>query len=400
MAKSALTSCYIPYRSWWSSPFCRWQGSLGRSHSIELAAQVTRDALAARDIAVDQLDGVVLGITVPQKQGFYGAPWLANLIGADTLSGPTVSQACATSVRAMMTAALEVEYGSRACVGTICCDRTSNGPHITYPDPGGVGGRGVSEDPVWDNFNADPNTGLAMILTAENVAKAEGITREEQDALTLLRHQQYEDALADDRAFQRRYMVPVTFSKRGKVVKTVDADEGIFPTTAEGLAKLRPVIKGGTVTFGSQTFPGDGNAGMLITDADHAKRLAPDAPATIRVLGFGEARVEKGMMPKAVVPAAVAAMASAGVDRADVAAWKTHNPFAVNDVYFCRELGLETAAVNRYGSPLIWGHPQGPTGLRGVMELVEELIERGGGIGVFSGCAAGDTAMAMVVAVD
>jgi acetyl-CoA acetyltransferase len=83
----------------------------------------------------------------------------------------------------------------------------------------------------------------------------------------------------------------------------------------------------------------------------------------------------------------------------DCKAFKTHNPFAINDVYFCRETGVAPEKVNRYGSPLVWGHPQAPTGLRAMIELIEELADAGGGIGLFSGCAAGDTAMAVVLRV-
>ena len=84
----------------------------------------------------------------------------------------------------------------------------------------------------------------------------------------------------------------------------------------------------------------------------------------------------------------------------DVKAVKTHNPFAVNDVYFAREMGIDVSAMNRYGSSLVWGHPQAPTGGRLIIELIEELVEAGGGYGLFTGCAAGDTALAVVVKVE
>jgi len=71
----------------------------------------------------------------------------------------------------------------------------------------------------------------------------------------------------------------------------------------------------------------------------------------------------------------------------------------VNDVYFCREMGVSKEAMNNYGSSLIWGHPQGPTGMRLMIELIEELVLRGGGYGLFAGCAAGDTAAAVVLKV-
>lgn len=390
----AFQSAYIPYRAWWSSPFCRWQGSLASVHSVELAARVARRAFALRGLPVEALDGLVLGLTVHQKQSFYGAPWLASLIGAPGLAGPTVSQACATSARALATASYEVEVGGRECVAAICGDRTSNGPHVYYPNPQGPGGKGTAEDPVWDNFGADPNTGEAMLQTAEHVAREHGITREEQHETMLFRYEQYQAAIAGDRAFQRRYMVPAEVGK-----KLVEADEGVFPTTAEGLAKLRPVLEGGTVTYGAQTFPADGTAGLLVTTRERAQALVPNAPATVRVLGYGEARVAKARMPTAVVPAARRALQHAGIALGDISAFKTHNPFAINDIYFCRTLDIAPERVNRYGSPLIYGHPQAPTGLRAMIELIEELLERGGGRGLFSGCAAGDTAAAVVIEV-
>ncbi|HAK54186.1 MAG: thiolase family protein [Vicinamibacterales bacterium] len=392
----SLERTFIPYGAYWSTPFCKWQGRLAGEHSMKLAAGVVRSAAGEGRLRPERLDGIVLGTTVMQRQSFYGAPWLAGMIGADRLTGPTISQACATSAAIVASAALQIEAGQRECVLAIACDRTSNGPHVYYPDPSGPGALGKAENPVWDNFNRDPFAGNAMIETAENVAREAGITREEQDAMALLRSEQYQAALADDRAFQKRYMMPVVLNAGKKNEQVVDRDEGVFGTTAEGLARLKPVQEGGTVTFGTQTYPADGNAGVVLCTREAAARLAIRSGVTVQVLGFGSARAKKGFMPMAVVPAARQALDAAGVAIADCAVVKTHNPFAVNDVYLCRELALEPAKVNRYGSPLVYGHPQAPTGLRAMVELIEELVERGGGLGLFTGCAAGDTAMAVV----
>ncbi len=394
-----MEKTFVPYGCYFSAPFCRWQGTLGAHNAIELAAGTTKNFLADRQIDPEVLQSLVLGYTVPQRHSFYGAPWLAGLIGAPGISGQMVGQACATSARIVANAALEVEAGLRQAVLTVACDRTSNGPHIYYPNPGGTGGMGVTEDPVWDNFNKDPWAGQAMIATAENVASEAGITREEQDTLTLRRDEQYQAALADDRAFQRRYMVPVPVPKGRKKIVEVEADEGVFPTTVDGLAKLRPVLPDGTVTFGTQTYPADGNAGMVVCDQERAKALSKDPAKVIRLISFGEARVAKGKMPTAVVPAARQALTRAGIDVSQCAAIKTHNPFAVNDLYFARQMGVDAETMNNYGSPLIYGHPQGPTGLRVMVELMEELCAGSGGYGLFSGCAAGDTAMAIVIKV-
>ena len=105
-------------------------------------------------------------------------------------------------------------------------------------------------------------------------------------------------------------------------------------------------------------------------------------------------------MPAANAPAIRRVLDRAGIGLEEVKAIKTHNPFAVNDCHLSRELGIPVAGMNNYGCSLIWGHPQAPTGMRLVMELIEELVLLGGGYGLFSGCAAGDTAAAIVIRVD
>ena len=153
------------------------------------------------------------------------------------------------------------------------------------------------------------------------------------------------------------------------------------------------------MTFGGQTHPADGNAAMLITSAEKAKALSRNAAIRIQPVGFGQARAELAYMPEAPVPAAQAALRQAGIGLDELVAVKTHNPFAVNDIYFSRTLIYPLEKMNNYGCSLIWGHPQGPTGLRSVIELIEELVERGGGYGLFTGCAAGDTGLAVVIKV-
>ncbi len=187
-----FSQTFIPYGAYWSSPFCRWQGSIGHLHSIELAGETARAFHQRRSNSPERIDRLLLGINVPPRAAFYGAPWLAGMIGAPQITGATIGQACATSARLVASAALEIETGQRRCALTVGCDRTSNGPHILYPDPTGIGGRGRAEDPVWDNFNNDPFAGEAMLATAEHVAREAGITREEQDGMALLRYEQYQ----------------------------------------------------------------------------------------------------------------------------------------------------------------------------------------------------------------
>ena len=398
-----LEKAYIPYGGYWSTPFCRWQGSFGHLHALKFAAEVAVKALSERRIRADVFDGLLLGWTVPQQFRFYGAPWVAGLIGAPGLTGPMFSQACATSGRVISSAAMEIELGVHSVLLALLCDRTSNSPHIYYPNPLAVGGIGDREDWVWDNFGRDPYAKNSMAQTAENVARKAGIDRAAQDDVALMRFEQYQDALKDDSAFLRRFMVlplEVKDPSGRKVINTVAGDEGVFPTTAEGLGKLKPVLEGGTVTFGTQTHPADGNVGVIVTTRERAAELSRDPKLTVRVVSFGEGRADKGFMPMANVPASRQALQRAGLTIKDVKAVKTHNPFSINDIFLAKELGIEVSAMNRFGSSLVWGHPQAPTGARLIVELIEELVQGGGGYGLFTGCAAGDTAFAVIVKVD
>jgi acetyl-CoA acetyltransferase family protein len=386
----------IPLRAAWSSPFLRWQGPAADVNSLDLAQQVTARALDEGGIEWP-VEELVLGWTVPQKEAFYGAPTLAARLGFPGVSGPMVSQACATSVAAIHAAAASQHGSDSGARLVVTTDRTSNGPHIVYPRSDGPGGTADSENWVVDAFDRDPMTGDAMLVTAERVASEAGFRKPELDELTARRYEQYEDALAGDRAFQRRWMIPITAGS-GRRASEVDGDFGVRPTTIEGLRGLQPVQPDGVVSYGSQTHPADGAAGVVITTEGQARDVGVDGPFA-KVVASGFARVQPGTMPKAPVPAARAALNDAGLDFADVDIVKTHNPFAVNDLWFARETGVDVDAMNPYGCSLVYGHPQGPTGARAIVELIHALEERGGGRGLFAGCAAGDTGAALVVEV-
>jgi acetyl-CoA acetyltransferase family protein len=396
-------SAVLPYGAWWSTPFARWQGSLAHLHSVTFAAHVARRALARRGIAAESFDHGVLGSTVPQRGAFYGLPWLMGEIGAGAVAGPTIAQACATGARALQSAIAEVDAGAAEACLVVCADRTSNGPHLYYPAPENPGGTGEHEDWILDSFARDPWAGQSMLETAENVARKHGIDTARQHALVVQRYAQYADALADDARFLRRFMelpFEVPDARFRKTRAMLEGDEGIHPTSAEGLAKLQPVRPGGTVTYGAQTHPADGNAAIVVTTRERAAEFTREPAIEIRVLAFAQARVAPAHMPEAPAPAARKALDRAGIAAADLDAIKTHNPFVVNDIVLADALGVDAESMNRFGSSLVWGHPHAATGLRSIIELVEELVLRGGGTGLFAGCAAGDSAMAAVVRVD
>lgn len=392
-----LTKAYIPYGGYYSSPFSRWQGSFANDNAIVLGAQTAKRWLAEKNWDPGMLDYLYLGTTVGQHYLFYGSTWAAHLMGAGHMPGVTLMQACSTSTTCIYQACVGVETGLFNQPFCLMVDRCSNGPHTVWPNVKGPGGQVESEDWVMDHFGYDPTAKGAMIQTAENVAAEVGLTREECDRVALRRYEQYMDALADDQAFQKRYMFPVEVKVSKKKTNLVAADEGVFPTNAEGLAKLRPVLPDGVHTFGAQTHPADGNAGVLVTTRDQAKDLSTDPNIEVQVLSYGFHRAKKGFMAMAVVPACRMALEKAGISIDDVKTIKTHNPFASNDLYLAKEFNIDVMAFNNYGSPIVFGHPQGPTAGRCIIEGIEEVAMNGGGYLLFGGCAAGDTAGAMVL---
>jgi acetyl-CoA acetyltransferase len=394
-----LTKVFIPYKGYFSSPFARWQGSMANENAIVLAAETSKRWLAEKNWNPGVFDYLFLGITVHQHHGFYGGPWAAALMGATGIPGLLVSQACSTSTVCIYQASVGVETGLYKTPICLMTDRCSNGPHTIWPNPQGPGAQVISEDWLMDNFSKDPWAGEAMVKTAENVAKEEGITREECDSVTLRRYEQYTDALADDRAFQKRYMYPVMLKVSKKKTIMLEEDEGIMETTAEGLAALKPVLPDGVLTFGAQTHPADGNCAITVTTRDKAKELSADPEVEIQVVSYGYARTKPAHMAAAVYPAAKMALDNANISANEVKAIKTHNPFAANDVFLARKLNVDVNSMNNYGCSLIFGHPQGPTAGRLIIEGIEEVVMAGGGYMLFAGCAAGDTAAALVVKV-
>lgn len=390
---------YVPYKGYWCSPFCRWQGSLQNENATELAAVAARRFLELRGITPDVFDSVVYGATIPQPQWFFDAPYFATLMGNPNISGPRVSQACATSTVCLNYAASLVEVGSNTTILVAAADRTSNCPNILWPNPSGPGGKPHFESWMMDGFNWDPIAETSPLGTADNVARKHGITREESDALVLNRYNKYLDALAEDRKFQKGYMLPLEVRLSRKETIIVEEDEGIIPCTPEGLAKLKPAAPDSILTFAAQTHPADGNAGMIVTTKERADELSADKSVTIQILSYGFARAEKAHMPEAPIPAAMRALEKAGIAVTDLAAVKTHNPFSVNDIVMRKELGIDDKVFNNYGCSLIWGHPQGPTTMRLAIELIEELVLEGGGYGLVVGCAAGDSGAALIIKV-
>ena len=398
---NTFTKAYIPYGGYYSTPFCRWQGSMQNENSIELGGKTARRwFLEKKKIDPTIVDYLYFGITIHQHHLFYSHNWAAAMLtdNKKNLPGLMINQACTTSTTILNLASLAVEQGALNVAFCLMTDRCSNGAHTVWPNPMGPGGEVIHENWMMDNFSIDPNVvpHLKMVQTAENVAKVMGITKEECDAVVLRRYEQYQMALVNDRAFQKRYMFPAEVRISRKKTMMVETDEGVTPTTAEGLAKLGPAEKGGVHSFAAQTFPADGNCGFIVTTRDKAKELSADPGVEIQVVSYGYSRANPGFMAAAPVPAAEMALANAGMKITDMKAIKSHNPFSTNDLNFAKKMGIDVMKMNNYGSSLIYGHPQAPTAGRIIAEMLEEMVMLGGGYCLWTGCAAGDTGASMI----
>ena len=152
------------------------------------------------------------------------------------------------------------------------------------------------------------------------------------------------------------------------------------------------------ITFGSQTHPADGAAGVLVTTAERARRSPETAPS--RSSWLRERTRREGANAEGSGPGGPARHVGCRHPFEQLDVVTTHNPFAVNDLWLHRETGIPLDRMNPFGCSLVYGHPQGPTGARALAELIEALALRGGGTGLFTGCAAGDTGAALVLRVD
>ncbi|HSG46886.1 MAG TPA: thiolase family protein [Longimicrobiales bacterium] len=380
----------IPYGTWGSSYFPAWQTSaLAEVNIGQFAGEGMARILGKRGVPKSELDYLVLGSTVPWHWKFWTAPMVASIMG-HRIPGFHVEQACATGLQAVLMGAATVEAASSDVVGVLTFDRTSDSPVGVFPERRSYERTRVIAD-VWDNFGFDPATGKAMITAAGMTARKYREERGETDEVAFLRYQQYFEAKA--RGFLDRYMVPLdVLTVQGRPLGTVDDDFGVREISLGALRAQRELDT--CVTSGTQTHASDGMACLLVTTAEKAAELSPRPEIRIRLVGKAEARAHPSLMPEAPGLAVNRLLERLGMTMDDVAVAKNHNPFAVNDVVFTKQTGFPWEKLNRTGCSLVWGHPQGPTLTRTIIEGLEEAVELGGGNVLVFGCAAGDVGIA------
>ncbi len=380
----------IPYGTWGSSYFPAWQLSpLAEVNIGQFAGEAANRILGKRKVPKNILDYLVIGSTIPWHWKFWTAPLISSCMG-QRLPGFHVEQACATGLQATVLAGAEVQSGANDVVGVVTFDRTSDSPVGVFPERRSYERTQAISD-VWDNFGFDPSTGEAMIATAGLAARKYKIDRREVDELTCHRYEQYFQA--KDSGFLDRVLVPLeVLNAQGRSLGTVDGDLGVRKITLDSLRAMNELDT--CITGGTQTHASDGMATLLVTTREKAREISPRPEIDIRFLAKAEMRTLPSYMPESPVLAVQKLLDRVGLTMADMAVVKNHNPFAVNDAIFAKVLDYDWHKMNNTGCPLVWGHPQGPTLARVLIEALEEAVDLGGGYVLIFGCAAGDVGIA------
>jgi acetyl-CoA acetyltransferase len=355
----------------------------------QFAGEAMNRILGMRRVRRDALDYLVIGSTIPWHWKFWNAPLVASCLGT-RIAGYHVEQACATGLQAVVLAGAEVESGGNDVVGVLTFDRTSDSPVGVFPERRGYRRTEALAD-VWDNFGFDPATGKAMIATAGRAARKYGVTRSEVDEITVCRYEQYFDAKRS--GFLGRVLVPLeVLNVQGRPLGRIDDDLGVREVSLSMLQGMRELDS--CVTAGTQTHASDGMACLLVCSEARARELSPRPEIQIRFVAKAEVRTDPELMPEAPSLAVEKLLRRTGLSMNDMAVVKNHNPFAVNDAVFSKVHDYHWSKMNNAGCSLVWGHPQGPTLTRSLIEGFEEAVDLGGGYLLLFGCAAGDVGIA------
>ncbi len=385
----------IPYGTWGSSYFPAWQMSpLAEVNIGQFAGESASRILGKRRVPKNELDYLVIGSTIPWHWKFWTAPLVSSCMG-ERLPGYHMEQACATGLQATLLGGNEVQSGAYDVVGVLTFDRTSDSPVGVFPERRSYE-RTIALGDVWDNFGFDPATENAMIKTAGTAARKYKCDRREVDELTFHRYEQYFNA--KNSGFLDRVLFPLDILNiQGRLLGRVDEDAGVRRITMNGLRAMRELDT--CVTGGTQTHASDGMAVLLVTTKEKARELSPRPEIDIQFVAKAEVRTLPSYMPEAPALAVKKLFDRTGFKMSDMVVVKNHNPFAVNDVIFSKVMDYDWHKMNNTGCPLVWGHPQGPTLTRVLMEALEEAVDLGGGYVLIFGCAAGDVGIAAVLKV-
>ena len=358
------------------------KGSLAHRRPDELAAEVVRGLMArVPQVKPELVEDLVLGCAMPEGEQGLNVARPVGLLGglAESSGAVTINRFCASGVQAIAFAAGEILTGSADVVVAGGVESMSMVP---------MTGNKLSASP--EAMASVPTVYTPMGITAENVAKRFGVSRQEQDEFALRSQKRASEAIEKKRFADE--IVPVHGLRyQGNERKPFDFVQDEMPrpdTTIEGLAALRPVFSAtGSVTAGNSSPLSDGAAAALVMSGAKAKELG------VKPLGyfrhFATSGVDPAIMGIGPVPAVRKLLAKAGLTIADIDLVEMNEAFASQSVYCKKELGIPDDKLNVNGGAIALGHPLGCTGAKLTATLLYELKRRGGRYGIVTMCIGG-----------
>ena len=372
-------------------------GSLAKTPAPELGATVIKALLERSGVGADQIGEVILGQVLQAGAGQNPARQSVVKSGLpQSVPALTINAVCGSGLKAVMLAAQSIRDGDSEIVIAGGQENMSLAPHVLYNSRDGqrMGDWKLVDsmitDGLWDVYNQ-----YHMGVTAENVAKKYGVTREQQDALALASQQKA--AAAQEAGRFKDEIVPVTIPQKKGDPVVFAADEFINKkTSAEALAGLRPAFdKTGGVTAGNASGINDGAAAVLVMSAKRADQLGLQPLA--RIASYATVALDPAYMGMGPVPASTKALQRAGWKPADLDLLEINEAFAAQACAVHKEMGWDTSKVNVNGGAIAIGHPIGASGCRILVTLLHEMQRRGAKKGIASLCIGGGMGVALTV---
>ncbi|MCA8092556.1 acetyl-CoA C-acetyltransferase [Burkholderia anthina] len=372
-------------------------GSLAKVAAPELGATVIRAVLERSGVKPDQVSEVIMGQVLAAGSGQN--PARQSLIKAglpNAVPGMTINKVCGSGLKAVMLAANAIAAGDAEIVIAGGQENMSASPHVL---PGSRDGFRMGDaklvdtmivDGLWDVYNQ-----YHMGITAENVAKEYGITREEQDAFAALSQNKAEAAQKAGRFNDE--IVPVSIPQRKGEPLQFATDEFVrHGVTAESLSGLKPAFsKDGSVTAANASGLNDGAAAVLVMSAQKAAALGLTPLA--RIKAYANAGVDPSVMGMGPVPASRRCLERAGWTPGDLDLMEINEAFAAQALAVHKQMGWDTSKVNVNGGAIAIGHPIGASGCRILVTLLHEMVRRDAKRGLASLCIGGGMGVALAV---
>jgi acetyl-CoA C-acetyltransferase len=372
-------------------------GSLAKLAAPELGAAVIQNLLDRTGLGVDQIGEVILGQVLTAGSGQNPARQSLIKSGlAKETPALTINAVCGSGLKAVMLAAQAVAYGDSEIVIAGGQENMSASPHVLMGSRDGqrMGNWNMVDsmivDGLWDVYNQ-----YHMGITAENVAKAHGISRDMQDALALASQQKA--AAAQDAGKFVDEIVPFSIAQKKGDPIVFSADEFINrKSNAEALAGLRSAFdKAGGVTAGNASGINDGAAAVMVMTAKKAAALGLTPLG--RIASFATSGLDPAMMGMGPVPASQKALARAGWKAQDLDLLEINEAFAAQACAVNQQMGWDTSKVNVNGGAIAIGHPIGASGCRILVTLLHEMQRRDAKRGIASLCIGGGMGVALTI---